>query len=239
MKTKYNVYRVPTRIPELNLKCLITSNPLANVKWMFLSRNQTETDVEHKRRLNQDFNWIDLSSRAGYSIKMFTNFEDYEINHNNQSYNFLYKLPLSKYFVREKNFEHQFIDTVLTIKVILFVFAKYMLYFFIVILIVKAFDKNDYGTYRCIATNNLGTKSTFYSIYELSNKHLKKNEIKKMLKTKHDGKYLINHVDENSDETNSYEEYFIDYSNCAFNARSVKGLIFICFCFLNSFLRVT
>lgn len=113
------MYRVPIRTPELNLKCLITSNPLAKVKWMFLPQNLSKYDLEHRQKLDLDHNWIDLSLHAGYSVESYARYKDSENIQSNIS-NLLYKLPLSKYFVREKNFELQFIDSILSIKVIIF-----------------------------------------------------------------------------------------------------------------------
>lgn len=118
MKKSHKEYRVPTRTPELKIRCLITSYPLANVEWMFLPKNYSfklSFKLADNKPIADTQDWIPLNSISSFTKRDYSRFEETE----NDNDNSLYMLSLSKYQIYQTNYDSRYIDSSLFIKVII------------------------------------------------------------------------------------------------------------------------
>lgn len=132
MKKTHKEYRVPIRAPELKIRCLITSYPLANIEWMFLPKNYSfkiNFKLADNKLLADTQDWISLNSISSFTERDYSSFEEIGDMENNDD-NFLYMLSLSKYQIYQKNYDSRYIDSSLVIKVIEYFILRYFLKLF-------------------------------------------------------------------------------------------------------------
>lgn len=106
---------MPARTNEVRLNCSIVSNPLSQVKWIFIPKsaklNEDNQRSKNSTLSNKDEeNSISIDMIASYSLR------DHSSKSANTSHA-LIKLPLSKYQIVERHVKGNKINSILKIRV--------------------------------------------------------------------------------------------------------------------------
>ncbi len=107
---------MPARTNEVRLNCSIVSNPLSQVKWIFIPKSAKLNEQDNKRMKNSSLsnydeeNSISIDMIASYSLR------DHSSKSANTSHA-LIKLPLSKYQIVERHLKGNKVNSILKIRV--------------------------------------------------------------------------------------------------------------------------